>query len=106
MFERRIQNPGKRLNIGSRSPSANADEVFRPGKKLICPTPPPPKLKGIKSVKKDQITSLVGAPQLNKYEPKKTGKKIIRPMSALDTNLLSYRGNSPQKRLFPAKNET
>jgi hypothetical protein len=56
-------NPGKRLNIGtSRSPSNNADEIFRPGKKLVCPSPPPPKQKGVKTVKKDQITSLVGAP--------------------------------------------
>jgi len=65
LFEHRIQNPGKRLNIGSRSPSNNADEAFRPGKKLVCPSPPQPKPKGVKTVKKDQITSLVGAPQLN-----------------------------------------
>jgi hypothetical protein len=56
-------NPGKRLNIGaSRSPSNYADEGFRPGKKLVRPSPPPPKQKGVKTVKKDQVTSLVGAP--------------------------------------------
>jgi hypothetical protein len=34
LFEHRLMNPGKRLNIGSRSPS-NVEEVFRPGKKVV-----------------------------------------------------------------------
>ena len=53
LFEQRIKNPGKRLNIGSRSPSANADELFRPGKKLIVPSHPQVKPQGIRPAKKD-----------------------------------------------------
>lgn len=43
---------------------------------------------------------------MDSFKPRQTGKKIIRPMSALDTNLIGHKGHSPQKKQFPIKNGT
>ena len=43
---------------------------------------------------------------MDTFKPRQTGKKIIRPMSALDTNLIGHKGHSPQKKQFPIKNGT